>query len=116
MFVIYIVEMKYIHMCYFRGIKVFLSPNMHKMYVYMHLVCYKRCGCQLVTNLLLQIKNKLCVLAVLFTDSHSLEVITNLCFVTLIDVSKHMCELFIDLSLCSVKYCQHFNLIAYLRQ
>ena len=29
----------------------------------------------------------------LFRDGHSLEVVTNLCFVTLIDVSKHVCEL-----------------------
>ena len=44
-----------------------------------------------VTNLLVQIKISLC--AMLFRDGHSLEVVTNLCFVTLMDVSKHICKL-----------------------
>ena len=48
-YVIYIGEM-YIHMCYCRGFKHFLLPTMHKMHVYMHLVCYVRCGCQKFTS------------------------------------------------------------------
>ena len=59
------------------------------MHVCMHLVCFIGCGCHKFTSA--NQKKVLC--AMLFRDGHSLEVVPNLCFVTLMDVSKHMCEL-----------------------
>ena len=46
-----------------------------------------------VTNLLVQIKktnNDFVCCVINFRDGHSLEVVTNLCFATLMDVSKHV--------------------------
>ena len=73
---------------------------MHKMHICMHLVCYIRCGCHKFSC---ANQNKFCVLC--YLEMATLEVVTNLCFVTLMDVSKHICELlliylYINTNLC----------------